>query len=224
MARRKRSGRNKRPRRMRRNVRRRTLSAAPPRLSLSANTRRLVIPYATNLSDTTFNFFTSLNINALLSYSPNLGFALAYSEIKLHRVRVWFQSDYGTNTTGSIVLVVADSHEMLQSKEFDELCTYPGAMVRKIWQNVSGQWYPTEPSDREWISVKDSANEMINIIVCSSSTSAKLSGRLIAHCDVSFRGRNSKAAVLNRVEGLRATISHEGFEHMSLADCEPPAL
>lgn len=168
----------------RRNVGVRKLSSAPPRLSITANTRRLLLPFNSNVSGVTSSTL-NLTFSGIFNYPPNRGLVYQYTEVKVHRVRVYWQSDNGTSDAGSACLVVSDFDENSSSAttDFGELMSYPGAMTRKVWQNVSNVWFPTEPTDRNWMKVDDTG-ELLTVLVRHSVATGKLFGRIMCLCSV----------------------------------------
>lgn len=170
---------------------------APPRLSITANTRRLVIPYGVDVS--THSTTIKLTHKNIFEYGPNVGLSYEFSEVKVHRIRVFWQSDNGTGDKGSTILVVGDNGEnnIKEDTPFHELMSYPGSMVRKTWQNISAVWFPTEPTDRDWYGV-GSSNTILSVYMRHSvegsgpnPTPSSLNGRLMMLCSVSMRGRNT---------------------------------
>lgn len=168
----------------RRNVGVRKLSSAPPRLSITANTRRLLLPFNSNVSGVTSSTL-NLTFSGIFNYPPNRGLVYQYTEVKVHRVRVYWQSDNGTYDAGSACLVVSDFDENSSSAttDFGELMSYPSAMTRKVWQNVSNVWFPTEPTDRNWMKVDDTG-ELLTVLVRHSVATGKLFGRIMCLCSV----------------------------------------
>lgn len=193
------------------------MSNALPRQLITANTRRITIPYGATVSGSMSRF--DIGISALLKYRPNMGLTFEYRELRVHRVRVYWQSDNGTSDSGSVCLVVCDFGENKgeDTLPFDELCTMPGAMVRKVWQNVSNVWFPTEPQDRDFHDV-DTNDGVCTVTVRHSKADGRLDGRLLALIDASFRGRNiDKCKRAMELLGSNISRSECDFESLEIA-------
>lgn len=218
MARRRRNRSRRNNNNMRRRRNRRNISNAPPRLLLTSNTRRLVIPYIA-VPSTNGSYSETLTCKRLFAYGPNLGLAVQYNECRFHSIRVYFQSDFATSADGSICLIVSDYLENVGEikDQFQDAITYPGAMVRKAWQNISGVWFPTEPDDRNFRPVSDDRGIMTFSLRHSKSDGA-FKGRLILNLSVSLRGRASfvKTKAISRC--LEELHSPSGFESVDMAE------
>lgn len=183
-------------RRRRRNQRRtgrRSIQAAPPRLSISSNSRNVMISYAMDLTSLKVDVYRQdLKISDIFSFSPNKGLSYQYRECKILGIRFYWQSDNPTSDSGSVCLTVEDYQENLGTDtcNFEELPTYPGSMIRKVWQNVSNRWYPTEPSDREFLSLTTGTN-VCSYTVRHSIKGSTLKGRVIALIRAKMRGRST---------------------------------
>lgn len=173
-------------RRSRRNMKQ---SNAPPRLSITSNTRRIKIPYAVEVATNSSRI--DVTIASLFAHPPNTGFRFQYRESRINSVSVYWQSDNATSDAGSVCLNVEDfgENQGTDTCDFSELVTYPGSMVRKVWQNVSNRWFPTEPSDREFHQI-NGTDGLLTITVRHSISNSKLKGRLICSFNASLRGRS----------------------------------
>lgn len=169
------------------------MSAAPPRLSISSNTRTVVLPYGLDINVNVLR--KDLFMSDIFSFSPNVGLTFQYQEGRINFIKVYWQSDNATADAGSVCLNVEDYGENNGSDTcaFVELLTYPGSMVRKVWQGVSNRWYPTEPSDREFRSLT-SASGVLTFTVRHSVAASKLKGRIIMNISVTLRGKTTKRA------------------------------
>lgn len=129
-------------------------------------------------------------------------------------------ADNGTSDLGSVCLIVSDFGENHgeDTSPFEEVCTMPGAMVRKVWQNVSNIWFPTEPSDREFHDV-DGDDGVLTVCVRHSIAKGTLNGRLLALVNASFRGRNTDRCK-QALALLRSHSELDGFESLELASPE----
>jgi len=143
-----------------------------------------LLPFNSNVSGVTSSTL-NLTFSGIFNYPPNRGLVYQYTEVKVHRVRVYWQSDNGTFDADSVCLVVSDFDENSSSAttDFGELMSYPGAMTRKVWQNVSNVWFPTEPTDRNWMKV-DETGELLTVLVRHSVATGKLFGRIMCLCSV----------------------------------------
>lgn len=195
----------------------RAMSSAVPRQLITSNTRRISIPWGTTVAGNLLRM--DLGVANIMTYGPNSGLSFEYRQIKIHRVRVYWQSDNGTSDSGSVCLIVCDYGENKAEdvENFDEICTAPGAMVRKVWQNVSNVWFPTEPTDRDYHDV-DYNDGICTITVRHSKPDGKLDGRLLAIIDASFRGRSidrCKKALALLAEASRSVET--SFEQLEVA-------
>lgn len=176
------------------------LTNAIPRQSLTANTTRIKLYWAEDVTGKPV-YYKTYTVPDLVG--TNGGVVGLYREVKIHRLNVYYQSDSSASTKGSVVLVVADydensgfSGDVDKCKDFITYMMMPGAMVRRVYQNVSAAWFPTEPSDREWRDVA-STTQVCDIFLMHSDAKAKsnLDGRVFVIADISVRGRNDKATV-----------------------------
>lgn len=195
------------------------MSAAPPRLSISSNTRTLQIAYAEDIAVNTKR--TDLTFSALFNYPPNKGLRFQYREAKILNARVYWQSDNPTADTGSVCLNVEDYGENTGSDTcvFNELLSYPGSMVRKVWQNVSNRWYPTEPSDREYHDIS-STDGILTYTVRHSITASSLKGRIVVFANVRMRGKSTTRQLS---ELLRSEYLDSATQDMGMVVLDGPA-
>lgn len=177
-------------RRRRRGVRKGRMTSAIPRLSISSNTRNIAIAYSLDISDNAKRL--DISYSDLFNYPPNKGLRFQYREARILNARIYWQSDNSTSDAGSVCLNVEDYSENGGTDvcDFGELLSYPGSMIRKVWQNVSNRWYPTEPSDREF---KDLASEdgIFTVTVRHSVSGSKLKGRIVVLISARMRGKNN---------------------------------
>lgn len=176
-------------RRRRRGRRMRKISNAPPRLSITSNTRRLSLSYGFDVYDTSKR--VDVTFSSIFQYGPNTGLPFQYREGRVLSAKIFWQSDNSTADAGSVCLNVEDygENDGTDSCDFHELIAYPGSMVRKVWQNVSNRWFPTEPSDREYRGLLGS-DGIFTITVRHSISASKLKGRIVCILNMSFRGRS----------------------------------
>lgn len=170
------------------------MTSAPPRLSITSNTRTLAISFGYALFENMSR--KDLTFKDVFSYPPNTGLRFQYREAKILNARIFWQSDNATSDAGSVCLVVEDYGENTGSDtaDFHELIAYPGSMVRKVWQNVSNRWFPTEPSDREFKQLAGS-DGILTITVRHSIKESKLKGRVLVLMNVRLRGKTTTRAL-----------------------------
>lgn len=203
----------KRPRRRRAARRkRRGMTSSIPRLSISNNTRTLQLAYSQEIKENVKR--TDLLFSTLFNYPPNKGLKFQYREAKILSARVYWQSDNSTSDTGSVCLNVEDFGENTgtDSCDFGELLSYPGSMVRKVWQSVSNRWYPTEPADREFRDIT-SDNGILTYTVRHSVVASQLKGRVVVLINARLRGKSNvrQLNVLLRKEYLDSATSDMGM-------------
>lgn len=186
-------------RRMKRSARRNTArsrqAAAPPRLSITASNTRTRLYYAVAVADAGVHT-TTLSSEQLLS-GTNAGYQTVFCEYKVHSVSVYYQANNAYSDSGSIALNVSDFEEnpvVTLKTPFTEVCIMPGTMVRRVYQNMSSRWYPTEPEDRDFRSL-DAKWNICNIMLRHSTDGSKFNGQLIVVAYVTFRGRKSAIKV-----------------------------
>lgn len=167
----------------------RKISNAPPRLSITSNTRRLLLSYGFDVSDNAKR--VDITYATIFAYGPNTGLPFQYREGKILSAKIYWQSDNATADAGSVCLNVEDFGENngTEGCDFHELVAYPGSMVRKVWQNVSNRWFPTEPSDREFRSLLGT-DGAFTVTVRHSIATSKLKGRVICMLNMALRGRS----------------------------------
>lgn len=165
------------------------MTAAPPRLSITANTRRLLIPYGFDVTDTVIRH--DITYQKIFKYGPNIGLPFQFREGKILSAKIYWQSDNGTSDVGSVCLNVEDYGENngTDSCLFHELVSYPGSMVRKVWQNASNRWFPTEPSDREFHELLSDVG-ILTVTVRHSLPPSKLKGRVVCLINCALRGHS----------------------------------
>lgn len=179
-------------RRRRRGARRiRAMPTAPPRLLITSNTRRINLSYGVTITDNAKRL--DIKFSDVFSQGPNSGIPFQYREGKILSVRVFWQSDNATSDAGSVCLNVEDYGENTGTDtcEFYELMSYPGSMTRKVWQNVSNRWFPTEPSDRDYRDLLG-IDGILTVTVRHSIEGSKLKGRVICLITLSVRGKSTK--------------------------------
>lgn len=176
-------------RRRRRGRRMKRISNAPPRLSITSNTRRLLLSYGFDVADNAKR--VDITYATIFAYGPNTGLPFQYREGKILSAKIYWQSDNATSDAGSVCLNVEDFGENngTEGCDFHELVAYPGSMVRKVWQNVSNRWFPTEPSDREFRSLLGT-DGAFTVTVRHSIAASKLKGRVICMLNMALRGRS----------------------------------
>lgn len=184
----------------------RNISSAIPRLSISNNTRNLMLSYASSVDSNAVR--EDITFQKIFKYPPNKGLRFQYREAKILNVRVYWQSDDSTSNSGSVCLNVEDYGENTGTDtcDFGELLSYPGSMVRKVWQNVSNRWFPTEPSDRDFHEL-DSGDGLLTYTVRHSIAGSKLKGRVVLLISARLRGKSTTRQVdeLLRQEYLEST-------------------
>lgn len=150
-----------------------------------------------------------ITFQKIFNYPPNKGLRFQYREAKILSVRVYWQSDDSTSNSGSVCLNVEDYGENTGTDtcDFGELLSYPGSMVRKVWQNVSNRWFPTEPSDREFHDL-DSSDGILTYTVRHSIAGSKLKGRAVLLISARLRGKSTtrQVAELLKQEYLESTM------------------
>lgn len=188
---------NRRQGRSRRNKnklsRSRKMQSAPPRLSLSSNNTRMRLMFPAAVTKSPFS--KTFEVKDFVASATNKGLVTAFHEIKVLNIRVFYQSNSATSDNGSVVLIVNDAGENagLDQIRFSEACLCPGAMVRRVWQNVSSRWHPTEPSDREFKTL-DSADKLMDVNLFHSTKDGSFNGVLLIEANVILRGRNTPAS------------------------------
>lgn len=65
------------------------MSTTLPRQLLTSNTRRLLVPYGMNVTQT---LRVDITVKKLLAFGPNLGLTFQYREMRVHNVRVYWQT------------------------------------------------------------------------------------------------------------------------------------
>lgn len=167
------------------------MTNAPPRLSITSNTRRLVLSYGYDVVDTTVKR-TDVTYSSIFTQGPNTGIPFQFREGRILSAKIYWQSDNSTSDAGSVCLNVEDYGENngTDKCDFYELVSYPGSMVRKVWQNVSNRWFPTEPSDREYRDLTGT-DGIFTVTVRHSIAGSKLKGRVVCLITASLRGRSS---------------------------------
>lgn len=181
------------------------MSSAPPRLSITGNTRVVAISYGFSVADNVIRkdvFFSDV-----FTYPPNVGLPVQYREGRVLSMRIYWQSDNSTSDAGSVCLNVEDYGENSGTKtvNFDELISYPGSMVRKVWQNVSNRWFPTEPSDRNFSSLVSDIG-ICTITVRHSISDSKLKGRVLCLIRAQLRGKSDQ-----RCKAVRQLLLQENL-------------
>lgn len=197
----------------------RKISTAPPRLSITSNTRRLVISYGYDVADAVRR--TDVTYGSIFNYGPNTGLPFQYREGRVLSANIYWQSDNATSDAGSVCLNVEDYGENngTDACDFHELIAYPGSMVRKVWQNVSNRWYPTEPSDREYRSLL-STDGIFTVTIRHSISGSKLKGRIICSLNMSLRGRS-----VNRCKAAAQLLDELQLrEDMDVVTLESPTV
>lgn len=183
------------------------MSSAIPRLPITNNTRNLMISYSAEVKVNAVR--EDITFQKIFAYPPNKGLRFQYREAKILNVRVYWQSDDPTSNSGSVCLNVEDFGENNGSDtcDFGELLSYPGSMVRKVWQNVSNRWFPTEPSDREFHDL-DSGDGILTYTVRHSVAASNLKGRVVLFISARLRGKSTtrQVAELLKQEYLDSTM------------------
>lgn len=209
----------RRPRRtVKRKQRRLRMSAAPPRQTLTSNYTHATLPYVVDsISDTAVRV---IDLTRKLFFTgANAGFMTVYNEVRFQRIRVYYQSNSSTADSGSVGLMVCDNSENVAenaNSSFALFATKPGVMVRHKWQNISAMWKPTEPSDREFISLS-SEDVICSIILKVNKSESKLDGQLISYADVTFRGRVGLKQFQTTISEISSTVLFESFEDVEIS-------
>jgi len=194
----------------------RAMPTAPPRLSITSNTRRINISYGVTILDSVKR--VDVKFSDVFTQGPNIGIPFQYREGKILTVKVFWQSDNATSDAGSVCLNVEDYGENAGTDtcDFHELMSYPGSMTRKVWQNVSNRWFPTEPSDRNYCDLLGS-DGILTFTVRHSIKDSKLKGRAICLITLSVRGRNMKRCSA-AAQLLQQMNMSEHFEDMVVVE------
>lgn len=104
--------------------------------------------------------FTSNQYNA--KWTPSLNTLVGnpwdslsklFAEIKILRVNIYlYAKSISYQSVGIHTLVVTDKHEICETdRDFISTSSSPGAVTRRITQPLHGSWFPTEPTDRDWM-------------------------------------------------------------------------
>jgi len=204
-------------RRKRKSRQLRRVSNAPPRLSITSNTRRINIAYGIDINSVNAKRI-DITYFDIFKYPPNAGLSYQYHQAKITGVKIYWQSDSATSDTGSVCLNVEDYGENngTDTCDFHELLAYPGSVVRKVWQNVSNRWFPTNPSGRQFRNVERKAG-ILTITLRHSIIGSSLKGRLLCTIMATMRGRsiercNSAAKLLDKIIMT---------EHMDMVNIQP---
>lgn len=129
--------------------------------------------------------------NSLISQVGYGGYAMIFSEVRVHNIAVHYKNEAAVTEVGSILLNVSDDGQV-DGSDFDYVATAPGSSLGRAYQDVKSRWFPTEPDDRNYSDVSDKTT-ISRILLKHSSNSAKLSGRILVMARVTFRGRADKA-------------------------------
>jgi hypothetical protein len=195
------------------------LTSAPPRLSITSNTRTLTLPFA--YSVTANSDRKDITFFDVFTFGPNTGIPFQFRECYISGVKVYWQSDNSTSDAGSVCLTVEDygENEGTVTLEIPEVLSFPGTMVRKVWQNVSNRWFPTEPSEREFHNLLDKIG-VLTVSVRHTIPEGKLKGRVMCVVTARVRGRSIK-----RCEAYKQLLIEESldttFEKLDMAASPP---
>lgn len=124
----------------------------------------------------------------------------SFKEMKVVRVKIWAYTTLPTSASGIITMITSPA-DLSQKKTTAVLAAAaPGAITRKIYQPLRGVWFPTEPSERDWLTI-DNSKLLFTVqffpsnLPKSDSTTAANGLTIIIDAHVQLRGQ------LNGVKG-----------------------
>lgn len=79
----------------------------------------------------------------------------AFDECKILEIRVWNRLDFDRSESGLFVMAVVPGSYQLSNQDttFEQIVALPGSSVGKLYDTLHGVYYPTQPSDKNWIRV-----------------------------------------------------------------------
>lgn len=189
----------------------------PPSRNLSAGIFRTILQVVWNVgysSDTeTSDWNSTITPDWILSHGVYSAYSSIFTQIKVHRMVARYLPSIPENqTAGTYVFMFTDDDELahgtLTTYTYSGLVGAPGTVVRRAGQTAKLTWYPTEPNDRNWLSI-GGKHEYAQIAIQAyaktfelpdtSSTpsgtpvmhaiNSMISGVIIVDIDISFRGK-----------------------------------
>jgi len=101
------------------------------------------------------------NIATLLTSSPYVSFMSLFKECKIYWIKAWIMPTLGPSTqiSGYHFLCITDKFQNelpeFDAKNFANVVSIPGAVMKRVHVPIHSFWVPTEASDREWSDTKD---------------------------------------------------------------------
>lgn len=77
----------------------------------------------------------------------------AFKEIKVLKVKVWAYTSLSTSSPGTLTMITCPMGLAQKNSTQKLAVAAPGAITRKIWQPLHGVYFPTEPSERDWLPI-----------------------------------------------------------------------
>jgi len=146
------------------------------------------------------------------------GFGLVFNDIKVLKIKVQYRSEVSVTQVGSYVLNICDESQVA-TDEYDYLINAPGSTCRRAYHGAETEWFPTEPSDRDFGAIGDTSTIAVLRLIGSDSTTSKLvlRGRILISAHVTFRGRADKQKVRTRARKILEEIEEQESEERLLA-------
>lgn len=132
-------------------------------------------------------------------------FSKAFAEMRVDSAVITYRSRLPTSNTGSYVMMVCDNESDITSFAWSEgwfktIACYPGAKIRKQYQNCTSRWWPSEAGDKNYFRI-DESHQIFTLIICFdwADTSTKVLGEIDIRVRLRGRGLNKRNITMARV-------------------------
>lgn len=146
-------------------------------------------------------FWLKINLSTLV-----YPYSFAFDEFRVSRIRCVYKPNNAVSETGLYAAVLLDGAGFgsygtgTEAGWFRSLATFPGSRIQPRHLPVGLVWYPTEPSDREWLRFVDDKNTILcSVWFCDNGMeTAELGGVLEVTASIQARGLYWNASVRAR--------------------------
>lgn len=145
---------NRRVRRRNNRPRRRAtrMSSQPPLLPFNRILGNSVFRSSTR-HDLTNDSFLGLDYHTQTIVSGYPQVVAAYKEMRVVRVNVWAYTTLSTASPGIMTMITVPLGLAQKRSTVILAAASPGAITRKVWQPLRGCYFPTEPTERDWLPI-----------------------------------------------------------------------
>lgn len=151
------------------------------------------------------NSLTVIDFTVASLFSPYAQIGACFKEVKVLKVKLWLVTTLSASSSGVISFCVSPKDLVNAKDSYANFSCTPGVMTRKSYQTLHGQYFPTEPDERNWFPIIGSQHLFTVQIFGKdlpkpSGTTTAVDVQIIWDAHLQFRGRMGQSAIVTSGE------------------------